>query len=181
MIKNQIKTLFFFIGLLYFLLLVDLILPIQIKTFGIVPRTKIGLIGIVTAPFLHGNLMHLVSNTIPLTVLVSVLMFFYPKKLLRVMLQVILLGGVLVWCFGRPGNHIGASGLIYGLMGFLVANGLIQRNFKAISIAVAVVAAYSGLIYGIFPTNPSVSWEGHLFGAVAGIFASYELSKIKTK
>ena len=168
MIKNQIKTLFFFIGLLYFLLLVDLILPIQIKTFGIVPRTKIGLIGIVTAP-------------IPLTVLVSVLMFFYPKKLLRVMLQVILLGGVLVWCFGRPGNHIGASGLIYGLMGFLVANGLIQRNFKAISIAVAVVAAYSGLIYGIFPTNPSVSWEGHLFGAVAGIFASYQLSKIKSK
>ena len=79
--------------------------------------------------------------------------------------------------FGREANHIVASGLIYGFAGFLVANGAMEKNLKAILISIVIAIAYSGLIYGVLPLNPQVSWEGHLFGLIAGVVVSYFLSR----
>lgn len=178
---QKAKPIFVFIGVLYLILFIDWLLPISINAFGIIPRTKIGLIGIFTSPFLHGNLTHLVSNTAPLLIMLMTLVFFYERKSTKVVLSIVLISGVLLWCFGRSANHIGASGLIYGLAGFLVVNGLMERNFKAILISIIVAVIYGGLIFGVLPTNPSISWEGHLFGGIAGITSSYLFSKKGTK
>ena len=165
-----------FILLLYGVLVFDLFIPIA--QFGIVPRTQKGLIGLFTAPFLHGGIRHLISNTAPLLVLLSVLHYFYPKKAVAVILFTVIFGGFLVWVFARSGNHIGASGLIYGLVAFLVVNGFLEKKGGLIMVSIAIIVLYKGLIWGIFPSvKGHVSWEGHLFGALSGILISFLLKK----
>lgn len=165
------------VAILYAVWLVDWILPFKLNAFGLIPRTQEGLIGIVTSPFLHGDVYHLASNTVPLVVLLATLLGFYESKFVKVILGTILLSGVMLWLFGRSANHIGASGLIYGLAGFLVANGLMERNFKALLISLVIGFLYSSLIFGVLPSNPQISWEGHLFGLIAGVVMSYVLSE----
>lgn len=107
---------------------------------------------------------------------------FYPKKTISVVLYTILVGGILVWIFARKANHIGASGLIYGLAAFLITNGFLEKKLVPILITIGVSVIYGGLIWGIFPStmNSHISWEGHLFGAVAGIIITFRL-KNKTQ
>ena len=174
---KKLKPVLILVAILYAIWLVDFILPWDINSLGNVPRTKFGLIGILTSPFLHANLYHLVSNTIPLIIMLSVLILFYEKKVLDVIIGVVLVSGILVWCFGRHGNHIGASGLIYGLAGFLIANGVMEKNFKSILISVVIAIMYGSLVFGLLPVNRFISWEGHLFGALSGVGMSYILSK----
>lgn len=176
MIK-RLEPVFLFFGILYGVLLVDSILPFKINGFGIIPRTKMGLIGVVSAPFLHANLLHLLSNTFPLLVMFITLVVFYKKKVMKVVVGVVLLSGLLVWCFGRTANHIGASGLIYGLAGFLIANGILEKKIIPIVISILIATTYGGLVFGLLPTRPDVSWEGHLFGAISGVMMSYFLSR----
>jgi len=140
---------------------------------GITPRTTKGLVGIVTSPFLHGSLRHIISNTVPLVVLLFILSYFYPQKALSVILFTVIAGGMLVWLFGRNANHIGASGLIYGLAAFLIANGFIEQKFVPLLISIGVIILYGGLIWGILPSLRSyISWESHLFGAIVGVASS---------
>jgi len=168
------KNIILFVILLYAIYIVGLFIPIT--KFGIVPRTIDGLIGIFTAPFLHRGIWHLVSNTIPLLVLLTVLNHFYPKKTMSVVLFTVLAGGMLVWIFARKANHIGASGLIYGLVAFLIANGFLERKLIPILVSIAIAFVYGGLIWGVFPSLRSyISWEGHLFGAVSGVLSAFLL------
>ena len=165
-----------FILLLYAVFFLDLFIPLA--QFGIVPRTRNGLIGLFTAPFLHGNIRHLVSNTIPLIVLLTALNYFYPKKIIVVILFTTIVGGLLVWVFARSGNHIGASGLIYGLVAFLIVNGFLEKKARLILVSIATLFVYGGLIWGIFPSVKShISWEGHLFGAISGILICFLFKK----
>ena len=178
MISN--KYIILFIVLLYAIYVIDFIIPIT--QFGIVPRTIDGLIGVFTAPFLHHGIWHLISNTIPLIVLLFVLNHFYPKKTISVVLFTVIAGGMLVWIFARKGNHIGASGLIYGLVAFLITNGVLEKKFIPILVSIAVALIYGGLIWGIFPSLRShISWEGHLFGAISGVFIAFLLKKSQEK
>lgn len=166
-----------FIISIYIIFIISLFFPII--NLGIVPRTLKGLIGIVTSPFLHGGFRHIISNTVPLIVFLFVLNQFYPEKALTVIISVLLIGGVLVWILGRDANHIGASGLIYGLAGFLIANGFVEQKFVPLAISAGITILYGGMIWGIFPSLRSyISWESHLFGAIAGVATSYLL---KTK
>lgn len=176
MVKN-LKISFLFVFTLWVVFVVDLILPMDFNKFGIVPRTPFGLIGIVTSPFLHANLTHLISNTVPLFVLTLILLAFYKRESLSVIIIVVLLGGILVWIFGRSSYHIGASGLIYGVVAFLISCGIFRRNLRAIILSIIVLLLYGGIIYGIFPTKTSISWEGHLFGALSGVFCGYIFRK----
>lgn len=178
MAKN-LKISFIFVISLWLIFLLDFIIPINFNNWGILPRTTSGLIGILLSTFLHANLVHLLSNTIPLFILTFVLLTFYKKNSLQVILIVILLGGFLVWLFARNSYHIGASGLIYGLVAFLVSCGIFQRNIKSIIISVIIFLLYGGIMYGVLPTNSYVSWEGHLFGALSGIFCGYIFRKKK--
>ncbi len=174
MIPN--KHLIKFIILLYVAYVIGFFIPIT--KFGIVPRTIDGLIGVFTAPFLHGGIWHLVSNTIPLIVLLTVLNHFYPKKTISVVLFIVLAGGTLVWIFARKANHIGASGLVYGLAAFLITNGFLERKFVPVLVSIAVAIVYGGLIWGIFPSlRGHISWESHLFGAVSGVLIAFLLRK----
>ncbi|MFT4898433.1 MAG: membrane associated rhomboid family serine protease [Flavobacteriales bacterium] len=176
-ILKNIKGIGILIAILYGILIIDLIVPFKINAFGIIPRTQSGLIGIFTSPFLHGGFYHLISNSIPLFVLLLTLSVFYEKRWIPVVAIIVLVGGGLTWLFAGYGNHIGASGVIYGLAGFLISNGIIEKNIKSILIAIVVTILYGGLIFGVLPTNRLISWEGHLFGAFGGVLAAFSLRK----
>ena len=178
-ILRNLKGICFLMLILYGILIIDLFIPFSINAYGIVPRTKIGLIGIFTSPFLHGGLQHLISNSIPLVIMLLILSVFYEKKWIPVLAIIVLIGGGLTWVFGANGNHIGASGLIYGLAGFLISNGIIEKNIKSLIITVFIGLLYGGLIFGVLPTDRLISWEGHLFGAIGGVFSSFALRSKK--
>ncbi len=146
----------------------DQLYPIDLAMFGILPRTIRGLIGIITAPLLHGSVAHLVSNTMPVLILGTVLYMFYRRVATQVFLQCYFFTGILVWLFARTSIHIGASGLIYGLAFFLIFFGLFQRDFKSLLISIVILIFYGGIFYGVLPTQSYVSWESHLLGGLIG-------------
>lgn len=147
--------------------------------YGLVPRTSHGLSGILTAPLIHSGLQHIMSNTIPMFVLVSVILFFYKRVALPSFFMIYLLTGFSVWLFARPASHIGASGVIYGMVSFVFWSGIFRRNIKSIVLALVITVMYSGLFYGILPNEKGVSWESHLFGGIIGIFTAYFLKDIR--
>lgn len=172
--KEIIKKILIFVAVLYGVWLLDLILVgYDLNQWGIVPRTFRGLIGILLSPFFHVNIFHLLSNTIPLIILSFLAFKFYPKKALASVSIIVVLGGFLVWIFGGTGNHIGASGLIYGLATFISVHGFLTKDLKNIGISILVIILYGGLIWGVLPTKWWISWESHLFGALAGAFSAY--------
>ena len=139
--------------------------------FGLVPRTAWGLIGIFTMPFLHANFSHLLANLSALGVLLGFVFAFHSKRIVEVVIWVILLGGVLLWLFGRPANHVGASGLIYGQAAFVIVSGIVQRRFFPVAAAIGVAVMYgSSLFWGLIPVHQEISWDGHLAGGLAGAF-----------
>lgn len=140
---------------------------------GILPRSVDGLLGIVTAPFIHGDFEHLIANTLPFFFLSCLLFIFYEKRASVFLLLIWVTAGLITWIIGRPASHIGVSGIIYGLASFLVFGGVFSKNWKLITISILVVVFYSGLIWGIFPTESQVSWEGHLAGALGGFLWAF--------
>ena len=143
---------------------------------GIRPRTLSGLIGILTAPMIHGDLGHLISNTLPLLFLGSTLFFFYEGIGRTVFLRCYLWTNLLVWIFSpRVSYHIGASGLIYGLSSFLIFFGLIRKDFWSLVISTIIFLMYGGIFYGVLPLDPHVSWESHLAGSIIGAMTAYDL------
>lgn len=140
--------------------------------FGIVPRTFEGLIGIFTSPFIHGGIDHLTSNTLPLLVVGSGMIYFYKEITFRVIGMIWLFTGFWVWLAARPDPHIGASGLIYGMVVFLFFSGIFRRDTRLMAISMLVVFLYGSLAWGILPLDWHVSWESHLAGSIAGLFAS---------
>ena len=128
--------------------------------------------GILLSPLLHGSFSHLMSNTFPLLLLGGFVAIRGAKTIIGVSLLVIVLGGLLVWIVGRPAIHIGASGLVFGYFGFLVAQGWYERSIVSIVVAVGVLLLYGGIIFGVLPQSGFISWEGHLFGLVAGVLAA---------
>jgi membrane associated rhomboid family serine protease len=157
--------------------IVDAVLGGSLDQFGIRPRSTDGLVGLAASPFLHGGFEHLVSNTIPFAVLGFLTMVHGVGTFWRVSLFAALVGGLLVWLVGASNSvHIGASGVIFGYFGFLLAMGFFERSAKAILIAVLVGLGYGGLIFGVLPSQPGVSWEGHLFGFLAGGTSAWMLA-----
>ncbi|MEL6489569.1 MAG: rhomboid family intramembrane serine protease [Cyanobacteria bacterium J06634_6] len=179
--KLQIKTLTMVVGLLWAIEIIDIPLGGWLDTFGILPRTAIGLRGILFSPFLHGNFMHLISNTVPLIVLSWFIMLSGIGDWLMVTLIAGFLGGLGTWLIGSPAIHIGASGVIFGYFGFLIARGYFERSFASIAFAVLVTFLYGGIITGVAPGQAGISWEGHLCGLIGGIIAARLLTKDRSK
>jgi membrane associated rhomboid family serine protease len=189
-LSTFIKAKYFWIfGLI---LLVWLIEIVNMKTgyrfneWAIKPRSLRGLLGIPVSPFLHDGVGHLLSNTLPFAILGSIVMMRNSKNFLYVSLLVVFLGGVLIWIMGRSSYHLGASVLIFGYFGYLVAAGWYQRTLSSIAIAVLVFIIYGGSLGGLLPVDMHVSWEGHLFGCLSGILGAWLLhrqpyKKTKTK
>jgi membrane associated rhomboid family serine protease len=159
---------------------VELYYRIDFAFLGIMPRTLWGLVGIFTAPMIHGNLVHLLSNTFPLLFLGSTLFYFYQRIGAGVFLRCYFVTNILVWLFSpRMTFHIGASGLIYGISAFLIFFGLLRRDFTSLFISVVVIITYGGIFYGILPSDPRVSWESHLAGFIVGTATAFQLKDRK--
>ena len=173
----SLRGIFIFIGILWIIYFLSLPFPV-LKSFGIIPRTTHGLIGIMTSPFLHANFVHLYMNSIGFLTFSIIIFFFYRKKGFDIILIVQLIGGVLTWIFGRSANHIGASGLIFGMYGYLISHGFYEKNTKSSLITLAVIILYGPMIYGIIPQYYShISWEGHLFSFIGGVaITKYKLT-----
>ncbi len=141
--------------------------------YGIYPRDFSGLKGIITAPLIHGDLKHLISNSVPLLLLGGILMYFYKRVAIRSFFMIYILTGITVWIFARSVFHIGASGVVYGLVAFVFWNGIFRRSLQSIVLALVMTVLYSGYFAGILPNQEGISWESHLCGALVGIFVSY--------
>lgn len=156
---------------------------LHLNDYGIQPRQVIGLIGIISAPFLHGSPMHLFSNSIPLLVSGGFLFFFFPDKSFRILALIWFFSGLGVWLYGKYfSNHIGASGIVYGLVAFLLTSGIIRRNKSMAAVAFILVFLYGSMVWGLFPQwnlDPliNISWESHLSGAVTGIVLAFVYRK----
>jgi membrane associated rhomboid family serine protease len=168
------------IALLWLILILNAIIPIDFNQYGISPRKIAGIKGIILAPFLHGGTWHLISNTGPLLVLLTGLFWLYDRVAVRVLVLSAIIGGGLVWIFGRDASHIGASGVIFSLVAFFIFSGVFKKDFKSIILAIFVFFMYGGVVWGVLPGQAGVSWEGHLFGFITGIGLAYIYKDVET-
>lgn len=156
------------VALLWGIFFIDALFDLRLSRFGLRPGSIAGLIGIFTAPLLHGGMGHLFNNSIPLLVALTAILYLYPTAALRVVPLVWLGSGLVGWLIGRPSIHIGASGLLYGLLVFVFLSGVLRRDMRSVSVSLLVWFLYSTMIWGVFPLRPDMSWELHLSGAVIG-------------
>jgi membrane associated rhomboid family serine protease len=154
-----------------------LIIPINFNKYGILPRHIEGLIGILLMPFLHANLFHLISNTIPIIILLCIVSFFFSKNL-EIVTSISTLGGFFLWLVGRNSYHVGASLLIFGLASFIIFFGIFKKQFFPLILSILICITYgTSLLIGLLPIFPGVSWEAHLCGTVAGFITAKQLAK----
>nr|MBI1232570.1 rhomboid family intramembrane serine protease [Cytophagales bacterium] len=158
---------------------VQLVFHVDLGFLGILPHSTLGLVGIAFAPLIHGSSMHLYANLFPVIILGISIYFFYDRVADQVFFYCYFLTNVIVWFFGRPYFHIGASGVVYGMAMFLIALGFFRGSAKSILISLVVIFFYGSIVYGIMPTDKNISWESHLAGAVVGMMMAFFTSKKK--
>jgi len=159
-----------FVVALWLVQIVNWGLDLELQRFGVRPRELSGLAGILLAPLLHGGFSHLIANSVPLLVLGTGMFYLYPNSALRVLPAIYLGPGAAVWLFGKAASvHIGASGLVYGLVSYVFVAGLIRRDRRAIAASMLVYFLYGTLVWGVLPIRPGVSWETHLAAALIGL------------
>ena len=156
----------------WLIFILENVLDRQFTNFGIYPRTLHGLRGVLFSPFIHGNIKHLFTNSVPFFILSVALFYFYRNLAWRIFIFIYLASGICVWLGAREAWHIGASGLIYGLGSFLFFSGILRNDVKLLTVAIIVVFLYGGMFWGMFPLEPGISWESHLWGAASGFFLS---------
>ena len=142
---------------------------ISLVQLGVYPLHVKGLTGIFFSPLIHSGFNHLASNSVPFFILMFMLIYFYRRISYRIFIQLYLLSGICVWLSGREAWHIGASGVIYAMAAFHFLSGIIRDDVRLLTLSITVIFIYGGMVWGMFPINPDVSWEGHLWGAVSGL------------
>jgi len=167
-----------FVFILWIIKSVEWANSLDLGLYGILPRTVKGSLGIITGPLIHGDAIHLMSNTIPLIILGVGLFYFYHKIAVEVFFWIYLASGFWVWIIGREAYHIGSSGLVYGLVMFIFWGGILRKNPRSLAISMIIFFLYGGMIYGLFPFDESISWESHIMGSVAGIFLAFYFKKM---
>jgi membrane associated rhomboid family serine protease len=172
-VKQQVTTLGTGVGAFWVVFVVNTMLGGFLTQFGVVPRSITGLRGMLFAPFLHGNLAHLISNTLPFLALGWMVMLRDARHFWPVTLAAAFGAGLFAWAFGAPGSvHIGASGVVFGYLGFLLLAGLYTRSFGSIVLSLTTAVLWGGLVFGMNPNQPGVSWQAHVGGFIGGILAA---------
>ncbi len=161
-----------FVGLLWCIKLLEWLLDLPLTTLGVYPQAPTGLVGVLLAPLIHGSLAHIATNTFSVLILGIALLYGYPKSRWWVLATIWLLSGIGVWLFGRPSFHIGASGLTHGLFFFLLVVSVLRRDKRSIALMMMASLLFGGMFWGVLPSEPSVSFEYHLFGGAAGVLAA---------
>ncbi len=172
-LRNSIVIAASFAALIWGLKLCELALDVSFYQFGVYPRTQDGLLGILTAPLIHGSWQHIMGNTLPTVLLGSMLIYGYPKSRFWALSGIWLLSGIGVWLFARGSYHFGASGLTHGMFFYLFAGGILRRDKRSAALLMVAFYMYGGMLLSILPRDPGVSFESHLFGAMAGAFFAY--------
>lgn len=163
-----LKLAFWLVMGLSMVYVINAIIPHDLLIWGLAPREPLGLIGIVTAPLLHASFGHLVSNIIPLFVGVSLMVYLFPNAAIRVAPLIYLGSGLLAWLFARQAIHVGASGMVYGILAFLFVSGLLRRDVRSLGVSLMVAFVYGSIVWGVFPFDAAMSWELHLAGTLMG-------------
>lgn len=183
--KQVLNSLFYpllFLTAVWFVFLLQNTIQFNFSKLAVFPREKEGLIGIVTSVFIHQDLKHIFSNTLPILVLGMMLFYFYKKIAKPVFFWLWIISGLWLWIGGRnsetnPSYHIGASTLVYALASFLFFSGVFRKHKNLMAVSLLVVFIYGGIVWGVFPLKQEVSWEGHLFGSIAGILVAFNYRK----
>lgn len=162
----------YFVLLLWVIESAEELFNISFSPLSIFPQNLFGLVGVIFAPFLHSNYDHLIANSLPLLLLGGLLFYGYPVSKWKTIAIVWVISGVGVWLFGRPSYHLGASGIVSGLFYFLFFASIFRRDKRSIALMFIAVLMYGGILLGILPWDPKISFESHLFGAVGGIFSA---------
>ena len=175
-VKEEATIIAAFIAVIWIVFALDIFLPLE--KLGLIPRDGGGLFGILAMTFLHGNLNHILSNTLPLVVLLALLAGSRADSR-KIVAIIMVLGGTLLWLFGRGDyNHIGASLLVFGLAGFLIVSGILEKRTLPIIISIIIALVYgTSLLKGISPWQQGISWDGHLMGGIAGVITAWILVK----
>ncbi|WP_420803617.1 rhomboid family intramembrane serine protease [Saccharothrix deserti] len=166
-----------FVGLLYVVEGIDTVLGGRLNDDGVIPRDFSEWDNIIWFPFLHGDWTHLTGNAVPLLVLAYLATSGGIKQFFQITAVIWLTSGLGVWIFGAYGSHIGASGLVFGFLVFLLVRGIFARSPLQIVLAVVVFAMYGAALWGVLPGQPGISWEGHLFGALGGVLAAWGVAR----
>lgn len=174
--RKAFFSLFFpicFIFILWLIKLIEVQFELNFSQLGILPRELSGLKGILFSPLIHGDFSHLFNNSIPLFILGSSLFYFYRALAFKIVFWSWILAGLYTWISARYNYHIGASGLVYSLFGFILISGFLRKNSSLISISFLVAFIYGSLIWGILPWDYKVSWEGHFWGLLVGLILAF--------
>lgn len=163
------------VGLMWSVELYELLAEVKLTRWGIYPRHWDGFLGIICSPFIHSDWEHLLSNSAPMLVLTTIMMSFYRRVAVPSFFFVMVLTGFVVWLFARESYHVGASGVVYGLIAFVFWSGVFRRNTKSIILALLVLMVYGSFFQGVVPQpqEEHVSWESHLYGALVGIMTAF--------
>jgi membrane associated rhomboid family serine protease len=165
---ERIRPVLVLIAVLWLVTAVDVAFDLELVRFGIRPRDTGGLVGILLAPFLHAGFPHLIANTVPLLLLGVLAVLGQRHGLVAITAPIVVLGGLATWGLASDGIHVGASGIVFGWFGYVVARGVYGLRLGQLLLAVIAAALYGGIVYGVLPNQPGISWEGHLGGLVAG-------------
>jgi membrane associated rhomboid family serine protease len=166
-----------FVGLLWLVKLLEIASGADFAHYGLFPRSMAGLAGIFTAPLIHSDFPHLVSNSIPLLVMGAIILAFYRSIAIPVFLWIYFMTGLWVWAAGREVYHIGASGLVYGFVCFIFFSGLFRWDMRLLRPSLFVLLFYGSMVWGVLPLQAGVSWESHALGSLAGIITSFYFRK----
>ena len=162
-----------FAALICIVKLAETLLGVDLYRLGVYPRTLSGLVGIATAPLVHGSWQHAFGNFLPVVALGSMLIYGYPRSRYWALSGIWLLSGAGVWLFARGSYHLGASGLVHGIFFYLFVAGILRRDPRSAALLMVAFYFYGGMLLTIFPRDPAISFESHFFGAMAGVFCAY--------
>jgi membrane associated rhomboid family serine protease len=173
-LRKSIKISLIVVMILWCVFLMDALLPADLRLYGVRPRNMDGLWGIAFSPFLHGSLHHLIANSTALFVLLTASLSYSRRLTVKAVLIIAVVGYGLVWLFATPNSvHIGASGIVFGLIGFLLFIGIFRMDWKALALSVAVFLFYGGALTSLAGHRPGVSWAAHFFGFLAGALSAW--------
>ena len=176
---NKIRLPLLILMMLWMVKIFEVVSGVRLYFLGIYPREWSGMPGIFTSPFIHSTWGHLASNTLPLLVLMSIVVIFYSKVFTQSLITIMLGEGIMVWLFARPSYHIGASGVVYGLIAFVFWTGIFKKNAKSVVLSLIVLTMYAGSVVSVFPgADKNISWESHLFGALVGLVVSFVFKNV---
>ena len=175
--KRGLQIALILLFIIWAIKIIEIFFGISFIHLGVLPRHISGIPGIFLFPFIHSGFQHLISNSFPLLLLITAMFYFYPSSSFKVLILIYFFSGTLVWLFARESYHIGASGVVYGLISFTFFSGIIRWDRRSIVLSLIVTFLYGGFTWGVLPIDEKISWEGHLAGALIGIACAFLFRK----